>query len=157
MKKFLVLVLALMGLATICFADVTSEIVSVDKDENGNIRVWSQYKVDGVEVTSKYPKINDKSVYCVRYDALNFANMTDEQMIARIKEDNSAHAKNLIQKKYILSENDNLIKNKLNNLAGTKITETEVLLKLDTDKDGESDKEYTITTAGITATKSIAE
>ena len=57
MKKILVLLFLVLCIASPVFADVTEEVISIDKDANENIRVWTQYKLDGVEVKSKYDKI----------------------------------------------------------------------------------------------------
>jgi hypothetical protein len=46
MKKAL-LILALMAVCATAKADVTAEILSQKIDENGNIRVETQYKIDG--------------------------------------------------------------------------------------------------------------
>ena len=98
--KILGIVFGLCLISTLAFADASGEIVAIDKDANGNIRVWTQYKVDNIEVESRYPKIDGKYVYCTRYSKQNFLGMTETEIIERIEEDLKSHSQNLIQKAF---------------------------------------------------------
>ncbi|MBE3086106.1 MAG: hypothetical protein IMZ64_07810, partial [Bacteroidetes bacterium] len=68
MKKLVLMLGFLMMMWGVGFADVKSTIITHDKDTNGNIRVWTSFEVDGVEIESNYPKINGHYVYCTRYN-----------------------------------------------------------------------------------------
>lgn len=119
MKKALLAILFL-AFASVCFADVTAEIIGKDFDEQGNIIIKTQFKVDGVEIVSRYPKLDGKYYFVNRYTAVNFYNMTDEQIIAKIKGDLSQHAKMLIGKKFLAVENAKMA---LDDVVGSTITE----------------------------------
>ncbi len=149
--------------ATFVFAGMSAEIVSVDKDDNGNIRVWTQYKIDGVEVDSRYPKINGKQVYCTRYNKQNFLGMSKTEIAERIDKDLEAHSKTLIQKEFDKNANAtvNQIRIAYNAIAnqdfmdtsfpvliGRKVTEEEATVALDTNNDGVQDKEIKVKTDG---------
>ena len=133
--KFVILLLVLL-LATPVLADVVGEVVSVDKDDKNNIRVWTQYKIDGVEVASEYPKIQGKSVYATRYAAHNFAGMTDEQIEKVILYQMEIHSENLVKKEFTektISTNDEIFDKHLNTLVGKSVTKDEVNIKIDND------------------------
>ncbi len=135
-------------LTTFAFADVIGEIVSIDKDVKGSIRVWTQYKVDGVEVESRYPKIGGKYVFCSRYNAINFAGMTDTQIKARIDFDVKQHTKSLLRNTYISVVNDDIIANHLGTVVGSTTTTKDLKINVDTDGDGVIDAEVLIKTDG---------
>lgn len=84
---------------------IESEIVKVEQDESGAIRVWSCYKIDGVEVTSNYPKVDGKSVYCIRYDALQFIDKTEQEIKDIAISDSKSYLDTLVQKEYLKSAN----------------------------------------------------
>lgn len=135
MRKILALVLVL-GICGQVFADVTAEIVGKDIDENGNIIIKTQYKIDGVEVQSRYPKLtikdkDDKDIqvyyWVTRYTVQSFAGMNETQTNDRIKQDLSQFAKSLIAKKYISEENAKL---DLSKVIGQKITETNATIQV---------------------------
>jgi hypothetical protein len=146
--KLLVLVLGFFLVAMLSWADVVGEVISIDKDDNGNIRVWTQYKIDGVEVDSRYPKINGKEVYCSRYNAINFVGMTDLQIKERIMKDVDDHTKSLIRNTYIPKANDDIFANHLKTVVGEKKLNTSVTIQVDTDGDGVKDKDVEIKTDG---------
>jgi len=146
--KHLICIMGFLIIASIVFADVTAEVVSIDKDQNGNIRVWTQYKIDGVEVQSNYPKIGGKSVYCSRYNAFNFLGMTDAQIKTRILADVDAHTKSLITQTYTKKANEDILTKHLKNITGSKVSNEEAVIQIDTDGDGVNDKEIKIKTDG---------
>ena len=121
MFRRLILTVGMCLITTLSFAEVTAEIVSKDLDDNGNIRIWVTYKIDGMEVPSRYPKIDNKSVYCTRYDVRNFIGMNKTQIVSRIKQDLTAQAKNLIQQTFIKKKNALM---DFNGIVGKNITET---------------------------------
>lgn len=100
MKEVIIAVLLVLGLACSASAEVTAEIVAKDLDDNGNIRVWTQYKVDGVEVESRYPQIGGKFVYCTRYSRQNFTGMAKNEIAEYIDNDIGSHNDTLTQKEY---------------------------------------------------------
>jgi len=156
MKKFLIMFFVLFP--AICFADVTAEVLSTTLDARGNIEVHTQYKVDGVEVVSPYPKEDGKSYYVTRYSVQNFSGMTDAEKLARINQDLQAYGEQLIRKPYqneavqlVKDANADLIKTDFfKTLAGKKVTITEAKMQLDTDFNGKPDKEWTMTTTNKT-------
>ncbi len=139
-----ILVLCFMFSASLVLADVVGEIIAIDKDANGNIRVWSQYKIDGVEVESRYPKIDGKQVYCSRYQVLNFAGMSDAEIKTRILADVNRHAETLIQKTFIEKANEDIYTSHLKDVNGSKVSKTTTDIKVDTDRDGEIDETWTL-------------
>ena len=157
----MVLVMCLVGV--LAFGDSSGEIVSIDIDSNGNIRVWTQYKVDGVEVDSRYPKIDGKQVYCVRYNKKNFLGMSKAEITERIEQDLQSHSRNLIAKEfdknapktlkqirveYNTQANQDFMDISFPVLVGRKVAETESVIILDTDNDGVQDKEIKVTSDG---------
>jgi hypothetical protein len=107
MKRFLFLPLLL--ICSMAWASVSYEILKVDSDENGNIRVYTSYKIDGTEVVSRYPQLDGKYYWVTRYDAINFADMTKEEIQSRIEKDLQEFSEQLIRQKYVSSENQNII------------------------------------------------
>jgi len=143
MKKLLVVLFLVLGLARLCFADVTAEIIAVDKDNNGNIQIKTQYKIDGVEVQSNYPPLNGKYYWINRYDIKSFAGMTKAQILLRIKKDIISFEKNLIQKKYMEINNDIFV-TAGQNLVGATNTQTTTSVYVDTNSDGILDTEWVL-------------
>ena len=137
MKTF-ILILAFCFITTLVFADTIGEIVSIDIDSNGNIRVWTQYKIDGTEVESQYPKIDGKSVFCTRYSALNFVDMSNTEIKERILEDIDTHTKTLITKKCLKKANKKI---KFKDVVGSKVSNNKAKVKI-------NDKEYLLDTDG---------
>ena len=143
MKK-LFLVLLFLALVTNCFAGVEAEIVAKDLDDNGNIRVWTQYKIDGVEVESNYPKIDGKSVYCVRFNALNFMDMNATEIKDKIIGEAKSHCENLIQKTWVQKQNAEIIDKEIKGVVGSKLNITETTRVIN----GKDGKEYILKTDG---------
>jgi hypothetical protein len=146
--RLLILILGFCLIASCVFAGVEATIVSKDIDDNGNIRVWTQYKIDGVEVESRYPKIDGKSVYCTRYNAMNFYNMTDTQIKEKIVQDVDTHVGSLIQQKYIEINNQEILNKNLKTLINTTISKDTSLIQLDTNNDGIVDTNMTVKSDG---------
>ena len=154
MKKFLFLLLFL-GLTATSFADVTGTIIGKSIDDNGNIVIKTAYYLDGVNVPSRYPQMTikdkdgkDVQVYYwqTRYAVTNFAGMDDAGILARIKQDISAFAQQLITQKYITGENAKL---DLSKTIGQSVTETTATTKIS------PTMEWTVNTAGVKTEKAI--
>jgi len=144
--------LAMIFLSSVVYADVTSEVIAKGIDSNGNIRVWTQYKIDGKEVESRYPKIDGKYVWATRYSVGNFYGMTDQEQLERIDEDMKAHGETLISnpfrteiRKLTTDANKEV---SLENLIGRKVIVKGAELLVDTDFNGQPDKKWTVKTDG---------
>lgn len=156
----LVLGLCLCLIANFAFADVVGEVISIDKDSNGNIRIWTVHKIDGKEVESLYPKIDGHFVYCTRYRKQNFKDCKDKTEIENyILDDIKNHSNTLLQKEfdknapktlnqiridYNTTANQDFSDTNLDKLVGKSVSVTEVKQQIDTDNDGIMDKELTL-------------
>jgi len=134
-------------IASFAFADVTAEILNMGIDENGNIMVKTQYKIDGIEVKSRYPKLDGKYYFVTRYDCMNFQDMTKEEIKDRVLSDVKEHSKSLVAREYIKKKNADIFCD-FPDIQGTTNTESEGSLIIDTDKDGEPDTEWVVKTNG---------
>lgn len=160
--KRLVLVILFLGLCKLCFADVTAEVVGKSIDDNGNIVIKTQYKIDGKEVESRYPKDEQDRYYWVtRYSIQNFANSTVSD---RIDQDLKAYANQLITKPFQDEQRANLQKanadfynDSMKDIVGHKITVTEATMNIDKDFDGKIDTELTVNTLGEKVEKDITD
>jgi len=180
MRKFLLMILFL-GLARLCFADVTAEIFFRDIDNNGNIRIWTQYKIDGTTIPSNYifrdkiiynirneklgeysnDNLNGMQLYCSRYSIQNFANMNATQVQARIDQDLKAFGEQLILKPFqeqlridLKTANENLFKGDLlKDIIGYKTTIKTATMVIDKDFDGIQDTEMICKTDGTKTEK----
>ena len=146
MKKLAFFILFLL-ITVSCFADVTAKIVGVDKDENGNIRVKTQYKIDGVEVKSPYPLENGISYWITRYSVQNFSGMNKTQIFTRIKKDIISFEKHLIIKKYLELANHDFISIS-QDLVNVTDTQSIASVYVDTDNNGTLDTEWVLKTDG---------
>lgn len=163
MKKFvIIIILSLMSLY--CFAQVTTEIIAKDIDINGNIRIWTCHKIDGVEVESRYPKMDGHFVYATRYSKQSFKDCEDKiEIETYILNDVKNHSNILIQKEfdknasktfnqikvdYNTQANQDFINTSLDSLIGKGTTIVEVKKNIDTDNDGNLDKEITLNQNG---------
>lgn len=115
--KILGIVLGLCLMASIALAGVEAEIVKVDFDGTV-INVWTQYKVDGVEVQSRYPKITitdgegvSKSYYVWRvgYNLFQFDGLSSEQIKTRVLKDVNEFANELGKNTYLKKANENYV------------------------------------------------
>ena len=147
MKRLWILILALMLSAPV-WADVTAEIIAYDLSPEGNIRIMTQYKIDGVEVPSRYPKVDGKYVWYTQYNATNFAGMTATQAKQRIGADIKEAAENFLKKKYLEVENQDLINTFLTNLVGMSATYSNATIQVDTNGDGIADKVWSVSSDG---------
>jgi len=146
MKKAL-LILALMAVCATAKADVTAEILSQKIDENGNIRVETQYKIDGKTVDVKAQACAN-CTQGSRYSFTNFIGMTDAEIMAYIKADIEVHAKNLVARKFATDENKKLLPD-ISDLTGQKVTATESVIKIS------DTEEWTVKTDGTKTTKTV--
>lgn len=149
--------LLILFITTFCFGDVTWKVLKVDKDTNGNIQVKTQFKIDGVEVQSRYPTLNGKYYFVTRFSAQNFWEMTAQEKKDFITAELDKHAQALIAREYMKKENDLIITKDLVGLTSTVGTKTEAKVKADTDGNGLNDKEYTVKTDGTKTSKTIIE
>jgi len=145
--RILALVLGLCLMSSLALADVTSEIIDVTPDNNGNIMVKTQYKIDGVEVVSRYPKFGGKHYFVTRYDCMNFKDMSKEQIKERILSDIKEHSRALIVKTYIKKSNTDILRD-FPEIVGTTNREDIGSIIFDTDNDNEPDKEWVVKTNG---------
>jgi len=134
MKKF-ILVLVMCLVCTAVHADVSSVILKKDIDDNGNIRVYTQYKIDGVEVESRYPKLDGKYYYVARYDFMNFIKedgtiMSEAEKEAYIELDIEIHKKNFTKRTFIKKNNLDIQQNGLSNLVGKQGTTKTATIKI---------------------------
>ena len=128
---------------------IEGTIVKVDTDEKGAIRVWSQYKINGVEVASQYPKIDGKSVYCSRYSVVNFAGQDKATIQASVTKDVEAYANKLAIDQYSKVATPTSIADNLTELVGTTVTKTDGVLAV-------GDKEATFKADGTVTIKTIS-
>ena len=142
MRLLLTSLLTILLIST-AWAGVTGEIVGKTIDSNGNIVIRTQYKIDGVEVPSQYPKDAQGRYYWqTRYNFENFDGMTDEQIFARIEQDIEDFAKLLITDKYVRAENSKI---NLDSLIGRSVETNSATIKLS------PIKTITVTTGGLSA------
>jgi hypothetical protein len=121
MKRVLILMVLIFSFATLVHADVTGEIIGKSIDENGNIVIQTQYKIDGVEVPSRYPQLDGKYYWVTRYSMQNFYGMSDADILVRIQKDIIQFGQSLISKKYVTEENTKL---ELKGVVGSTVTVT---------------------------------
>lgn len=100
---------------------ITAKIVKVEIDEQGSIRVWANYKIDGIDVQSNYPKIDGESVFCTRYNSLEFIKKTDKEINDYILEQSKQHINSLVRKEYLKVSNAEIL-TKINSLVGQSVS-----------------------------------
>ena len=145
--KVLGLILIFLFITTFAFADVTAKIIAVDKDEQRNIRVKTQYRLDNVEVPSNYPPLDGKYYWVTRYTVQLFAGMTKAQILARIKKDIIAFEKQLITKKYMEINNDAFV-TAGQDLVNATDTQTTASIYVDVNGDSILDTEWILKSDG---------
>lgn len=143
MKK-LIFVLGFLMVAQWAVADVTRKVISIKQDENGNLEVHTQYKVDGVEVVSRYltEPCDDGQCYIwvTRYDAVNFINpdgtfMDDAQKVEFIGNQVDKFSDSLIRKTFVQKKNLEIKDAGIKDLIGsTKTIQSSVIELKDKDK-----------------------
>ena len=150
MKKWL-LVLGFLIMAVPSWADVTAKIISFRLDDNKNIEVHTQYKIDGVEVVSRYPQEDCDDgvggttkcyIWVTRYQILNFINldgtlMSDSEIKSKIVLDLQQFENSLIQKTYLEKKNQEIFNKNLKTIVGTldSLSSTTITLKDSAGKD----------------------
>ncbi len=143
-----------------CFADVTAEIIGKFIDDNGNIVIKTQYKINGKEVESRYPKDEQGRYYWVtRYSIQNFVNSTVSD---RIDQDLKAFAEHLItqpfqneQRTELQKANSDFYNEEMKDIVGHNITITSAKMIIDKNFDGKEDTELTVSTSGEKVEKAI--
>jgi hypothetical protein len=108
---------------------ITAEIVKVDQDEQGALRVWASYNIDGVAVESNYPKIDGHSVYCTRYDALQFDGKTDAEIKDFILSQSQQYCEALVRKEYTKVANVSLA-DRVKSIVGQTVSLDEVKVSI---------------------------
>ena len=165
MKKWL-LVLWFLMMACPAWADVTAKIISFKLDDNKNIEVHTQYKIDGVEVVSRYPQESCDDglggttqcyIWVTRYQVLNFVNpdgtlMSDAEIKDKIILDLQQFENALIQKTYLEKKNQEIFETNLKTIVGTldSLTSSTITLKDSTGKETTTLEVKTDGTATIT-------
>lgn len=145
--RFVIFLVMILVSSTV-FADVVAEVLSYKIDQNGNIEVHTQYKIDGVEVPSRYPLEDGKHYLVTRYQANSFGSMTNDQIKQRILKEIEEHAKSLTQEGFIKKANQDIMDNKLGSLVGSKVLITDAEIGVDNDGDNKIDKVWTVNTKG---------
>lgn len=140
MKKVFLAILMLAFLVIPALADVTAEIIKCDLDASGNLRVYTQYKIDGVEVPSNYPQFEGKYYYVTSYNFKRSDILADD-ILTKIKKDIEAYAQSLLARTYISKQNAEIVKSKLANIVGQKVTISSVVIQ-------DGTKELEVNTAG---------
>lgn len=146
MKKIMLVILFL-GLFKLAFAEVSAKIIAVDKDENGNIRIKTQYFIDNEQVVSNYPQQDGKYYWVTRYDVRSFVNMTKAQILGRVKSDIRSFEDVLILKEYLKINNDAWV-TQGQDLVNATDTRASTSFLVDKDQDGNPDATWTIYTNG---------
>lgn len=157
MKRFGLIIGLVLFLTGNVFADVTAEVLSYKIDDNGNIEVHTQYKIDGVEVQSRYPQENGKYYWVTRYDAANFGSMGDADIKSFIQEDLKSNAEKFLINYFIKKENAKLIGQKFTDatISGLTATATEAKIQVNNDNDNLAEEEWTVKTSGEIIKESI--
>lgn len=166
--KFIILACLLL-LPLNVFAGASGEIVLFEPKDSGVIFAWTQYKIDGVEVQTSYPKINDKYVKKLKFNVDSCFPMEDgtvecllgkttAEKLAILKEQIKLHCNMLTMESYRNATIDSdTLATELNSAIGDKVSVTSVSKKVDTDGDGKYDKEFLFKTDGTKTEKSIDE
>ena len=137
-------VLIMIGTA---FADVTTEVLSQKKAPNGDMWVCTQYKIDGVEVASPYPKVDGKSCLMIRKNAYQLAGLSAAEIEALFDAEITDHAKTLIADEYSNKAVDGILATV--SLVGRKQTVASTVVKV------APDKEWTVKTNGTKTEKTV--
>ena len=157
MKK-LILALALVMVCGLAFAGYEAEILDVIQDPvNGSIIVKTQYKLDGVEVVSRYPQLDGKYYWVTRYQLQSFAGMDDNEMKMHVLKDLMSFGENLIREAYLEKANLAFIQDNAATLIGTKNAAVSATILLDTNKDGVRDTKWIIFSDGTRTEEAYVE
>lgn len=131
---------------------VTATILAIDQDEQGSIRVKTNYVIDGVELKSKYPMLNGKYYWVTRYSSDNFAGMTKAQTLKKIKSQIRDFSKRLICTKFLQATNAEFVSNNQDFVNETDEIDS-ASLYVDENLDGKADAEWTVKTDGTKTSK----
>ena len=139
--RFLILLLAFCMVAVLGYAGVTAEILDITQDQsNGSIIVKTQYKLDGVEVISRYPKDEQgRSYWVTRYNIDKFAVMSDQQAKTYILNDLKQFAQSVIRQAYFKIANFDYTQEKADLLIGATGEVNTADILVDTNADGIAD------------------
>ncbi len=142
--KSIILALMILGISFcgVATADVTSLILKKDIDDNDNIRVYTQYMVDGEELESKYPKLDGKYYYVSRYDFMNFIKqdgtiMSEAEKEIYIELQIKFHRESLLRQTFIKKNNLDVQQTELSNLVGKQGTTKTATMKINDTKEWE--------------------
>lgn len=147
-KMILIIIFLIFIFPSLIFADVTAEILSYKIDDNGNIEVHTQYKIDGVEVQSRYSQEDGKYYWVTRYVASTFGNMTDVQIKERILSEIKEQMNALGQQSFLKKANEDIVNNRLKTLVGSTAIQSQFDIGVDNDGDHKVDKTWTVNTKG---------
>ena len=142
------LIIVLLLVANVAYADVTAEIISYKIDDNGNIEVHTQYKIEGAEVQTRYPQENGKYYGVTRYVASSFGNMNNPQIKSRILTEIEDQVNALGIESFMKKENKEITDNKLGGLVGSTILQEQFNLGVDNDGDHKVDQIWTVKSDG---------
>lgn len=148
--KWLIAVLLLL-LPVLVYADSSGEIVRIDIGEDKNISVWVQYKLDGIEIESNYPKIDDKFVYRFRIRYTNLVGKTNNQIRTYIRNQIERHCENIIKNRFAELRNEADLNDrisKIGGIIGSSLTKNSAFIDFDTDQDGANDTRWEVFTNG---------
>ena len=158
MRKAALTLIVLLGfICGIARADVQGNPLKVDIDDHGNIRVYVQYVIDGVELVTNYPllpELGDKHYLVVRFDAYNFVGMSAEQKKQKIRDEIKKHAEYIISSTFLKKENIEVLDD-VKTIVGEEIDVKDATVKFDTNKDGQEDTEWTVKSDGTKTEKPI--
>lgn len=149
--KVLGFFLCFIFIATFAFAEVTGKVLSYEQDENGNIMVISEYKLNENRIVSRYPDGNWRT----RYSALNFSK---EKILGDVKnfcEANVYKEFNTKANLKLIDEQNKLKSDDINKITNLSYKTSTTIQKLDTDNNGIVDTEITFKDDGTKTTNII--
>ena len=146
--KRVILVLMMLAWAGMAQADVTYRVLAKNFDDGKNILTLTQYKIDGVEVISRYPKLDGKYYWVVRYTASRMVGMSDVEIDDLIIKDIKGFCRDLTISAFSKIKNQDIFDNHMESIVGKTGVLKSTKLQIDTDGDGIDDTEATIKTDG---------
>jgi len=150
MKKILLTICLILMCGTVYAAApvVKGKILKKDIDANGNIIFYTNYTIDGVDMPSKYPKIDGKTNMVTRASYTNFVGMTDEQIEARILSKVQEYVDAVVGREYAKKKNLEILEGNLSTIIGKEVTASSTEKLVDTTGDGELDTKWTLRADG---------
>ena len=97
MKRALMALAVLLAFSTSARADVTSNVIETVLTKDGEVEVHSQMQIDGVTA----PNPDGKPYWIVRYNVIDFAGLSKDQISARVQSDFTNIGQTLLKRKYI--------------------------------------------------------